>query len=102
MKGHDWINSMLPDELMLEIFRNLYSKSTRDACSLVCRRWLTLERLSRDTIRIGASASPDSLVNLISTRFVNVTNLYVDERISGAHPFGVSDYAILLAIEYLL
>uniref|UniRef100_A0A251T7G8 Putative F-box domain-containing protein n=1 Tax=Helianthus annuus TaxID=4232 RepID=A0A251T7G8_HELAN len=80
---------MLPDELMLEIFRNLYSKCSRDACSLVCRRWLTLERLSRDTIRIGGSASPDSLVNLISSHFLNVTNLYVDERLSGPHPFGV-------------
>ncbi|KAJ0764672.1 putative F-box domain-containing protein [Helianthus annuus] len=87
MRGHDWINSMLPDELILEIFRNLDSKTSRDACALVCRRWLTLERLSRDTIRIGGSGSPDSLVNLIASRFVNVTNLYIDERLSGAHPF---------------
>ncbi|XP_076957773.1 uncharacterized protein LOC143633334 [Bidens hawaiensis] len=91
MRGHnnnnDRINSMLPDELLMEIFRHVESKSSRDACALVCRRWRTLERLSRDTIRIGGSGSPDSLVNLIATRFLNVTNLFIDERVSGAHPF---------------
>ncbi|KAJ0779089.1 putative F-box domain-containing protein [Helianthus annuus] len=82
MRGLDWINSMLPDELILEIFRNLDLKTSRDVCALLCRRWVTL-----DTIRIGGSGSPDSLVNLIASRFVNVTNLYIDERLSSAHPF---------------
>uniref|UniRef100_A0A5B7BJ11 F-box domain-containing protein n=1 Tax=Davidia involucrata TaxID=16924 RepID=A0A5B7BJ11_DAVIN len=82
MRGHDRINSILPDELILEIFRHLDSKSSRDACSLVCKRWLDLERLSRDTIRIGASGSPDALVKLLARRFVNVTNVHIDERLS--------------------
>lgn len=86
MKGHDLINLILPDELILEIFHNLDSKSSRDACSLVCRRWLTLERFSRDTIRIGASGSPDALVHILARRFPNVTNVYIDERLSVSLP----------------
>ncbi|KAJ9700182.1 hypothetical protein PVL29_005822 [Vitis rotundifolia] len=86
MKGHDLINSYLPDELIIEIFRHMHSKSSRDACALVCKRWLALERTSRRTLRIGASGSPDSFVKLLARRFVNVKNLYVDERLSVSHP----------------
>lgn len=82
MRGRDWINLILPDELILEIFDHLDDKSSRDACSLVCKRWCSLERLSRDTIRIGASGRPDELVRILSRKFVNVKNLYVDERLS--------------------
>ncbi|KAK9289005.1 hypothetical protein L1049_017476 [Liquidambar formosana] len=82
MRGHDRINACLPDELILEIFLYLDSKSTRDACSLVCKRWLTLERLSRTTIRIGASGSPDLFVRLLSRRFANAKSVHVDERLS--------------------
>ncbi|XAR57159.1 hypothetical protein NMG60_11025199 [Bertholletia excelsa] len=86
MRGHDRINAVLPDELILEIFRLLDSKSSRDACSLVCKRWLDLERPSRDTIRVGASNNPDALVNLLARRFVNVRKVYIDERLSISGP----------------
>lgn len=85
MKGHDWINSSLPDELILEIFRYLDTKASR-AASLVCKRWLWLERLSCDTIRIGASGSPDALVKMLSARFPNVRNVFIDERLSISLP----------------
>ncbi|KAK9933529.1 hypothetical protein M0R45_020724 [Rubus argutus] len=62
--GHDWINTCLPDELIVDIFRRLLdSKPSHDSCSLVCKRWLALERLSRTTLRIGATGSPDLFVN---------------------------------------
>lgn len=86
MRGFDRINGVLPDELILEIFRHLETKPSRDACSLVCKRWLCLERLSRDTIRIGASASPDNLVKLLGRRFPNIRYVFVDERISVTLP----------------
>ncbi|PSR92662.1 F-box/LRR-repeat protein [Actinidia chinensis var. chinensis] len=86
MRGHDRINTWLPDELILEIFNQLGSKSSRDACSLVCKRWLDLERLSRVTIRVGASNNPDALVKLLARRFVNVRNVYFDERLSVSLP----------------
>ncbi|KAI4317709.1 hypothetical protein L6164_025558 [Bauhinia variegata] len=86
MRGHDWINTSLPDELIVEIFSRLSSKSSRDACSLVCKRWLCLERLSRATIRIGATGSPDLFVNLLATRFSNVRNVHIDERLSISLP----------------
>lgn len=82
MRGHDWINTALPDELIVEIFRCLDSKLSRDACSLVCRRWLKLERLSRTTLRIGATGSPDLFVQLLARRFVNVRNVHIDERLA--------------------
>ncbi|KAK6117303.1 hypothetical protein DH2020_048948 [Rehmannia glutinosa] len=86
MRGFDRINAVLPDELILEIFRHVESKPSRDACSLVCKRWLSLERLSRDTIRIGASASPGNLVKLLSSRFPNIRYVFIDERLSVSLP----------------
>ncbi|KAG6575027.1 putative protein phosphatase 2C 35, partial [Cucurbita argyrosperma subsp. sororia] len=86
MRGHDWINTVLPEELIVEIFRCLDSKLSRDACSLVCRRWLKLERLSRTTLRIGATGSPDLFVQLLARRFVNVKNVHIDERLAISLP----------------
>lgn len=86
MKGHDWINTCLPDELIVEIFRRLDSKSSRDSCSLVCNRWLRLERLTRSSIRIGATGSPDLFVQLLASRFSNVTAVHIDERLSISLP----------------
>jgi len=86
MRGHDRINNCLPEELILEIFRRLESKPNRDACSLVCKRWLSLERFSRTTLRIGASFSPDDFISLLSRRFLHITAIHVDERISVSLP----------------
>uniref|UniRef100_A0A2P2KM93 F-box domain-containing protein n=1 Tax=Rhizophora mucronata TaxID=61149 RepID=A0A2P2KM93_RHIMU len=86
MRGHDWMNGSLPDEMILEIFRHLDSKATRDACSLVCKRWLSLERLSRTTLRIGASGNPDLFIKFLSRRFRNVQVIHVDERLSVSLP----------------
>lgn len=92
MRGRDKINPILPDELILEIFKHLTSKSNRDACSLVCKRWRRLERLSRETVRIAASGSPDALVELLASRFVNVRNLYIDERLTISLPVEFVSY----------
>ncbi|KAL6581822.1 hypothetical protein OROMI_005836 [Orobanche minor] len=89
MRDFDRINEVLPDELILEIFRQVESKPTRDACSLVCKRWLSLERLSRDTIRIGASDSSGNLIKLLSSRFPNIRSVFIDERISVSLPLPV-------------
>ncbi|KAL2530426.1 F-box/LRR-repeat protein 4 [Forsythia ovata] len=53
--------------------------SNRDACSLVCKRWLGLERPSRDAIRIGGSGITDALVRLLARRFMNAQNVYINE-----------------------
>ncbi|KAK4477982.1 hypothetical protein RD792_017247 [Penstemon davidsonii] len=86
MRGYDRINTVLPDELLLEIFHHVDSKPNRDTCALVCKRWLSLERLSRESIRIGASASPDNRVRLLSRCFVNIRCVFVDERLSISLP----------------
>ncbi|CAN0856176.1 F-box/LRR-repeat protein 4, partial [Linum grandiflorum] len=86
MRGHNWINTLLPDEIILEIFSRLASKQARDACSVVCKRWLSLERLSRTTLRIGASGNPDLFIHLLSTRFPNIKTIHIDERLSISLP----------------
>ncbi|KAL8515428.1 hypothetical protein ACS0TY_014212 [Phlomoides rotata] len=86
MRGCDRINGVLPDELLLEVFRHLETKSCRDACSLVCKRWLSLERLGRETIRIAASASPEDLIKALSGSFPNIRCVFVDESIYVPQP----------------
>ncbi|KAL6293305.1 hypothetical protein ACE6H2_001447 [Prunus campanulata] len=71
MRGHDRINTFIPDELILEMFRRLDSKPSHDACSLVCKRWLALERLSRTSLRICATVSPNLVVDPLADRFRN-------------------------------
>ncbi|KAJ0229859.1 Leucine-rich repeat-containing protein [Hirschfeldia incana] len=86
MKGRDLINGCLPDELILEIFRRLDSKTTRDACSLACKRWLNLERFSCSTLRIGASFSPETFVTMLSRRFLHVSSIHVEDCLSASLP----------------
>ncbi|RWW05048.1 hypothetical protein BHE74_00040067 [Ensete ventricosum] len=81
MKGCDLVNTFLPDELIMEIFRHVEAKSDRDACSLVCRKWRRLERACRRTIRIGASGTADQLVDLVVVRFTGLRNVFIDERL---------------------
>ncbi|KAF5736889.1 F-box/LRR-repeat protein 4-like [Tripterygium wilfordii] len=86
MRGHDRINTFLPDELILEVFTHLDSKASRDSCSLVCKRWLALERLSRTTLRIGASGTPDIFLRLLARRFLCVKAIHIDEHLSVSLP----------------
>ncbi|CAL5395597.1 unnamed protein product [Camellia sinensis] len=86
MRGRDRINPVLPDELILEVFHKLDSKPSHDACSLVCKRWLGLARLNRTTIRVGSSDNADALVQMLARRFVNVRNVFIDERLSISLP----------------
>ncbi|KHN33088.1 F-box/LRR-repeat protein 4 [Glycine soja] len=80
MRGHDWINTLIPDELLIEIFRRLDSKSSRlDSKS-------SLERFTRATIRIDASGSPNLFIHLLAARFSNVTTVHIDERLSVSIP----------------
>lgn len=102
MRGHDWINTVLPDELIVEIFRRLDSKSSRDACSLACKRWRRLERFSRATIRIGATGSPDLFVSLLASRFSNVKNVHIDERLSISLPVQLVSRPNLMSISLSL
>ncbi|URD76169.1 LRR [Musa troglodytarum] len=81
MKGCDLVNTFLPDELIMEIFRHVEAKSDRDACSMVCRKWRRLERACRRTIRIGASGTADQLVDLVVGRFTGLRNVFIDERL---------------------
>ncbi|KAK6913855.1 F-box domain [Dillenia turbinata] len=81
IRNQDRINSILPDESILEIFCHIEAKSSRDACALVCKRWRHLELLILVTIRLGASAFPDALAKLLARQFVNVRNIFIDERL---------------------
>ncbi|CAI9777015.1 unnamed protein product [Fraxinus pennsylvanica] len=65
---------------MLEIFQYLDWKKDQEASSLVCKRWLNLVRLSRKTIHIRFSDGTDALIKLLSDRFFNIRNVWVDEN----------------------
>ncbi|MQL72443.1 hypothetical protein Taro_004744 [Colocasia esculenta] len=81
----DLINGMLPDELLIDIFGHLEcSKSSRDACALVCHRWHSLERASRRSVRMGASGNADQLARLLVDRFPSLCSIFVDERLPAA------------------
>lgn len=82
MKGQDLINTIIPDEVLIKVFRHLDGqKSDRDSCALVCKRWYRLESASRHTIRIGASDSPDGCIGLLVQRFSDLRCVYMDERL---------------------
>jgi hypothetical protein len=72
MRGRDLINGMLPDEALMEIMKYGDGRSSdRDACALVCRRWLTL----------GATGQSDACLARMLQRFSNLRQVCVDERL---------------------
>ena len=79
MRRFDRINLVLPDNLMVKIFWYLESKRNREAFSLVCKRWLNLERLSREIIHISFTDGTDALLKLLTNRYVNVHDVSIDE-----------------------
>lgn len=64
----------LPDECLACIFQTLGS-ADRKRCSLVCRRWLTIEGQSRHRISLNAQLDLVHDVPRIFTRFDSITKL---------------------------
>ncbi|KAJ7531412.1 hypothetical protein O6H91_14G042700 [Diphasiastrum complanatum] len=86
MRGHDLINTLLPDECLVEIFKHLDGQAKdRNACSLVCKRWKRIDSATRDTIQIRASDCPDSCISVLVRRFTDLRNIFFDERLP-LHP----------------
>ena len=82
MRGSDLINSMLPDEALMEILKYVDGRSSdRDACALVCKRWWTLESNSRQTLTLGATGQSDTCLAKMLQRFTNLKQVCVDERL---------------------
>lgn len=75
----DQINSTLANDELIEIFQRLDSTYSRDACSLVCKRWLYLEGLSRNNVQFGRSGKTDTTIRLFADRFVNAQSVYINE-----------------------
>ncbi|KAI3990329.1 hypothetical protein MKX01_037668 [Papaver californicum] len=86
MRGRDLTNTILPEELLFSHIEG--SKSDCDSCSLVCKRWMKLERISIRTLRIAGSSGnpPDILIKLLVEKFVNVRNVFIDERLPVSIP----------------
>ncbi|GER30249.1 F-box family protein [Striga asiatica] len=64
----------IPDECLALIFQSL-SSGDRKRCSLVCRRWLSVEAQSRHRIALNASAEVSEHLPAIFTRFDSITKL---------------------------
>nr|CAD1829692.1 unnamed protein product [Ananas comosus var. bracteatus] len=86
MRGADLINTVLPDELLIEILRRVEAKPERDACALVCRRWRRGERASRRAVKIAASGAADRVLELVVGRFTALADVAIDERLPSTCP----------------
>ncbi|CAH9069288.1 unnamed protein product [Cuscuta europaea] len=64
----------IPDECLALIFQFL-SAGDRNSCSLVCRRWLSVEGTSRHRLSLNAKSDILSHVPVIFSRFNSVTKL---------------------------
>lgn len=69
----DYISD-LPDECLACIFHSLGS-GDRKKCSLVCRRWLTVEGQSRHRLSLNAVADLQPIIPSLFSRFDAVTKL---------------------------
>ncbi|KAL6225562.1 hypothetical protein ACLB2K_004411 [Fragaria x ananassa] len=69
----DYISD-LPDECLACIFHSLGS-GDRKRCSLVCRRWLTVEGESRHRLSLNAQADLQPSISSLFSRFDAVTKL---------------------------
>ncbi|XP_051127077.1 F-box protein SKIP2-like [Andrographis paniculata] len=64
----------IPDECLALIFQSL-SSGDRKSCSLVCRRWLSVEGQSRYRLALNASADVAVHLSKVFLRFDSVTKL---------------------------
>lgn len=86
MRGSDLINTKLPDDLLFEIINRIdSSKRDSDSISLVCRKWMRIERSCRRSMKINASCASDALLANIVTKFTGVRCLFLDERLPLSH-----------------
>ncbi|XP_065881454.1 F-box protein At1g47056-like [Euphorbia lathyris] len=69
----DYISD-LPDECLACIFQSL-SSADRKRCSLVCRRWLSIEGQSRHRLSLNAQSDLFTMVPVLLSRFDSVTKL---------------------------
>lgn len=82
MRGRDLINSVLPDEALMEIMQYVDGRSSdRDACALVCKRWRALESACRHSLTLGATGQSDTCLAKMVQRFTNLRQVCVDERL---------------------
>jgi F-box and leucine-rich repeat protein 2/20 len=81
MKGADLINTVLPEEVLMEILRRVETKPDLDSCALVCRKWNRIDRSTRRTVKIAASGSADLLLACVIERFTGLTSVFIDELI---------------------
>ncbi|KAJ0986758.1 hypothetical protein J5N97_005114 [Dioscorea zingiberensis] len=99
LSGHDHPNTSmndhflrLPDECLALIFQPLNTKE-RNTCSIVCRRWFTVERQTRHTLSLNAVAGLRDSAPAILSRFDSVTKLTLHFNRS-CHFDGIGDDGI--------
>ncbi|KAG6421684.1 hypothetical protein SASPL_118241 [Salvia splendens] len=68
------LTAEIPDECLALIFQSLPS-TDRNSCSLVSRRWLSVDSQSRHRLALNASSSLSPLLPSLLSRFDSVTKL---------------------------
>lgn len=84
--------SLLPDECLACIFLKLNS-SDRNQCSLVCKRWHSVEGQGRQRLSLLAHAEISSYLPSLFTRFDHISKLNL--RCDRKHP-SITDKALFL------
>ncbi|EFH50739.1 predicted protein [Arabidopsis lyrata subsp. lyrata] len=84
--------SNLPDECLSLIFQSL-TCADRKRCSLVCRRWLTIEGQCRHRLSLKAQSDLISVIPSLFSRFDSVTKLVLR---SDRRSLGICDNAFVM------
>lgn len=78
-------NSMLNDDVLSQILTKVIEKEDRKAFSEVCKQWLSVERLTRTSLRLSQPMSPLVLLtrfpNLVDFRSVEQTKKKAKQKI---------------------
>ncbi|KAL9285928.1 putative F-box/LRR-repeat protein 8 [Arabidopsis thaliana] len=88
---YDYISN-LPDECLSLIFQSLTCADLK-RCSLVCRRWLTIEGQCRHRLSLKAQSDLISVIPSLFTRFDSVTKLVLR---SDRRSLGICDNAFVM------
>ncbi|CAI8613992.1 unnamed protein product [Vicia faba] len=98
----DYISD-LPDECLAIVFQSL-SPGDRNQCSLVCRRWLTVEGQSRQRLSLNAKLDLLPMISSLFNRFDSVTKLALKCDLIGYYIGGNSNRCnrLLFFFKYVL
>ncbi|KAH7441850.1 hypothetical protein KP509_03G058400 [Ceratopteris richardii] len=87
------INDVVTDDVLRTILSKLPAQSDKDACSLVCKRWLRVQSMERQRLCARAGIH---MLERIALRFTHLVNLDFTQSTSRSFFPGVGDKDLLI------